>query len=191
MPTMSGSLSPRWPSWRSASWPTSSGAMATRRAAWQRTPGESSAGHDASCKPSACGILTGMAGQMVVSPRPTTAQALAGCHPLLERCRILPSTKGEARIGDAIGACCPSVSDLACRSVPERFMARRPSPAGPGWDVLIKWANLGHEHSTWEVRCCPPLLRLPCYCKVIGCIRLMSESAVLCTGPTSICLCQP
>ena len=57
-------------------------------------------------------------------------------------------------IGGAVDAYCPLMLNLACRSVPERFMARRPSPAGPGWDVLIKWTNLGHEHSTWEVCCC-------------------------------------
>ena len=53
-------------------------------------------------------------------------------------------------------AACACLGELmialfACRSDPERFMARRPSPAGPGWDVLIKWTHLGHEHATWEV----------------------------------------
>ena len=39
-------------------------------------------------------------------------------------------------------------------TVPERFLARRCSPSGPGWEVLVKWTNLGHENSTWEV-CAP------------------------------------
>lgn len=39
-----------------------------------------------------------------------------------------------------------------CWSVPERLVARRPSPTGPGWEVLVKWTGLGYEHSTWEVR---------------------------------------
>lgn len=38
-----------------------------------------------------------------------------------------------------------------CWSIPERLVARRPSPTGPGWEVLIKWTGLGYEHSTWEV----------------------------------------
>jgi virulence-associated protein VagC len=34
---------------------------------------------------------------------------------------------------------------------PERFVARRASPHGPGWEVLVKWCGLGYEHATWEV----------------------------------------
>ncbi len=37
-------------------------------------------------------------------------------------------------------------------TVPERFLARRPAATGPGWEVLVKWTNLGYEHATWEVR---------------------------------------
>ena len=40
-------------------------------------------------------------------------------------------------------------------TVPERFLARRCSPSGPGWEVLVKWTNLGHENSTWEVCAVP------------------------------------
>lgn len=29
-------------------------------------------------------------------------------------------------------------------------MARRPSPHGPGWEVLVKWRELGYEAVTWE-----------------------------------------
>ncbi|KAK9839116.1 hypothetical protein WJX74_009858 [Apatococcus lobatus] len=39
--------------------------------------------------------------------------------------------------------------DTAWR-VPERFVARRPSPLGPGWEVLTKWTKLGYEACTWE-----------------------------------------
>jgi hypothetical protein len=28
---------------------------------------------------------------------------------------------------------------------------RRPSPTGPGWEVLVKWEGLGYEHASWEV----------------------------------------
>ena len=36
--------------------------------------------------------------------------------------------------------------------VPERFVARRPNPASPGWQVLVKWSGLGYDHCSWEVR---------------------------------------
>ena len=36
-------------------------------------------------------------------------------------------------------------------TLPERLVARRPAPAGPGWEVLVKWTALGCEHCTWEV----------------------------------------
>lgn len=37
-------------------------------------------------------------------------------------------------------------------TVPERFVARRCAPAGPGWEVLVKWTNQGYDSCTWEVR---------------------------------------
>ncbi|KAK9823247.1 hypothetical protein WJX72_001331 [[Myrmecia] bisecta] len=39
----------------------------------------------------------------------------------------------------------------AAWQVPERLVARRPSPCGPGWEVLVKWTNLGFEQCTWEL----------------------------------------
>ena len=36
--------------------------------------------------------------------------------------------------------------------VPERFVARRPNPVSPGWQVLVKWSNLGYDACSWEVR---------------------------------------
>ena len=36
--------------------------------------------------------------------------------------------------------------------VPERFVARRPNPISPGWQVLVKWSHLGYDHCSWEVR---------------------------------------
>ena len=35
--------------------------------------------------------------------------------------------------------------------VPERFVARRCAPAGPGWEVLVKWKGQNYENCTWEV----------------------------------------
>ena len=50
-------------------------------------------------------------------------------------------------------------------AAPERFVARRASPHGPGWEVLVKWGKLGYEHATWEARmlwsCCGPAVMLP------------------------------
>lgn len=43
------------------------------------------------------------------------------------------------------------LADPAWR-VPERLVARRPSQAGPGWEVLVKWTGLGYESATWEAR---------------------------------------
>ncbi len=36
--------------------------------------------------------------------------------------------------------------------LPERLVARRRCPGGPGWEVLVKWRGLGYEAATWEVR---------------------------------------
>lgn len=35
-------------------------------------------------------------------------------------------------------------------SIPERFISRRPAPRGPGWEILVKWKDLGIENATWE-----------------------------------------
>lgn len=40
--------------------------------------------------------------------------------------------------------------DMAWK-VPQHFVARRPSPTGPGWEALVKWTNLGYDQCTWEV----------------------------------------
>lgn len=40
-------------------------------------------------------------------------------------------------------------------TIPERLIARRPAPAAPGWEVLVKWTGLGCEHCTWEVSVTP------------------------------------
>ncbi|KAL3149213.1 hypothetical protein ABBQ32_002039 [Trebouxia sp. C0010 RCD-2024] len=34
---------------------------------------------------------------------------------------------------------------------PCAFICRRPCLSGPGWEMLVKWCNLGYEHATWEV----------------------------------------
>ena len=38
------------------------------------------------------------------------------------------------------------------------FLCRRPCQAGPGWEVLVKWCDLGYENATWEVRSPAPLI---------------------------------
>lgn len=40
---------------------------------------------------------------------------------------------------------------VATHQVPERFVARRPSPHGPGWEILIRWSGLGYASATWEL----------------------------------------
>lgn len=43
--------------------------------------------------------------------------------------------------------------------------ARRASPHGPGWEVLVKWTGLGYEHATWEVRgCAVACMHLSTFC---------------------------
>ena len=39
---------------------------------------------------------------------------------------------------------------------PCTFLCRRPCQAGPGWEVLVKWCDLGYENATWEVSHSPP-----------------------------------
>ena len=34
---------------------------------------------------------------------------------------------------------------------PCALISRRPCTSGPGWEVLVKWCDLGYEHATWEV----------------------------------------
>lgn len=36
--------------------------------------------------------------------------------------------------------------------LPERFVARRPNPVSPGWQVLVKWNGLPYDCASWEVR---------------------------------------
>ena len=33
---------------------------------------------------------------------------------------------------------------------PERIISRRKCRTGPGWELLVKWMDLGYEHCTWE-----------------------------------------
>ena len=33
---------------------------------------------------------------------------------------------------------------------PERIISRRKCRTGPGWELLIKWCDLGYEYCTWE-----------------------------------------
>lgn len=52
---------------------------------------------------------------------------------------------------------------------PERLVARRKCRVGPGWELLVKWKELGYEHCTWEVRYswCHNSVRFPdhqCWC---------------------------
>ena len=35
---------------------------------------------------------------------------------------------------------------------PCSFLCRRPCQGGPGWEVLVKWCDLGYENATWEVQ---------------------------------------
>lgn len=59
-------------------------------------------------------------------------------------------------------------AQVASHAVPERFMARRTTPAGPGWEVLVKWKDLGYEHATWEVRRAVCVCKHVCKCQLAG-----------------------
>jgi hypothetical protein len=78
--------------------------------------------------------------------------------------------------------------------IPERFVSRRPSPCGPGWEVFVKWTNLGYDSCTWEV--CPGggLSVRPAACPVqhvawaSACTVVIAASVARLTTMLSVCL---
>lgn len=55
---------------------------------------------------------------------------------------------------------------------PERLVARRKCRVGPGWELLVKWKELGYEHCTWEV--CTQVVPLHHAC-IIGPVSIVQS----------------
>lgn len=47
-------------------------------------------------------------------------------------------------------------------TIPQRLVARRCAPTGPGWEVLVKWCGQGYEACTWEVSPLAPRHLMQC-----------------------------